>query len=355
MISIENRFVLVDWKRRLTTMGCFLLSRLSKVVLLGFAIYHKNGTLFGAAADSDAGVIISLDGDPKIVHRTFGEKELLVIRIEGKDGPSTTASKEQLINDIFNDETIGVSKQFAACSKQQFLLQPAGGSPNIENGVITVELETVEGSTTQSIYREIERLSLNTDYFGRKLEEFDQVMICMPQGVVKPELNEQKNGGKWLAYVPTEMPYKNYMSIYNDEWCSSVSTGMHEIGHTIGLGHSGEESSYDDVSGQMGFSKKQQIGADKCFNPAKSWQLGWYAKQSLRLDPLLDEMPVSTVLMGITSDFDNDRTDSNSNKKHILLQIYNGGASDDFYIGYNRRESFNAGTAKGQDMLLVNE
>ena len=36
------------------------------------------------------------------------------------------------------------------------------------------------------------------------------------------------------AYVPNEQPYINYLSIYNDDWCSSVSAGMHELAHNMG-------------------------------------------------------------------------------------------------------------------------
>ena len=92
---------------------------------------------------------------------------------------------------------------------------------------------------------------------------------------------------------------------------------MHEIGHTLGLHHSGENSnSYDDLSGQMGVSYKGKVGGRRCFNPAKSWQLGWYSKESRRLDPLLDDMPFSIVLKGFA-----DEIDSNDDQQHSLLKM----------------------------------
>ncbi len=294
-------------------------------------------------------------GPPKISNRAFGEKELLVIRVEGKDGSSTTESREKLIENIFTDE-ISVSNQFAACSNNQFLIRPAEGSPNIDNGVITVEVDKVTGVDAAVIYQEIETLSLSTNHFGRPLEDFDHVAICMPPGVTTLRLEEeQQENRKWIAFVPTESPYTTYMSIYNDEWCSSVSAMMHEIGHNLGLQHSGEAQSesnsnaYDDETGQMGVSYRSKTASHKCFNPAKSWQLGWYARQSLRLDPFLDETPVSMVLMGITREIYTKK----SYNKYFLLQIDNG-PDGDLYIGYNRRDSFNDDTEEGQDMLLVN-
>lgn len=294
---------------------------------------------------------LSSIGPPKISNRAIGEKELLVIRIDGRDGSSTTASRESLINDIFRNR-INVSKQFAACSKNQFLLRPAEGSPNIQNGVVSVQVDRVQGMDAAVIYQEIELLSTSTNYFGRPLEEFDQVAICMPPGVTTPRMEDEQHqdSNNWIAFVPTELPYNTYMSIYNDEWCSSVSSFMHEVGHTLGLKHSEESdiNGYDDETGHMGASSKSTKEYRKCFNPAKSWQLGWYAQDSLRLDPLLDKMPISVVLMGITSNIY--KKDFN---KYFLLQI-NNGDDGDFYIGYNHRDGFNADTKEGQDMLLIN-
>jgi len=42
------------------------------------------------------------------------------------------------------------------------------------------------------------------------------------------------------------------LSVYNDEWCTYLSAQLHELGHNLNLGHSGEGSqAYDDQSGYM--------------------------------------------------------------------------------------------------------
>jgi len=52
---------------------------------------------------------------------------------------------------------------------------------------------------------------------------------------------------------------------------------MHEIGHNLGLAHSGEgTSTYDDKSGMMGYSYSSDDNPVMCFNNAKNWQLGWF-------------------------------------------------------------------------------
>lgn len=78
------------------------------------------------------------------------------------------------------------------------------------------------------------------------------------------------------AYVPNKQPYINYLSVYNDGCCSSLSAGMHETVDNIGLRQHAEENNgeYFDESGIiMGFSLKDENGPMKCFNTAKPWQL----------------------------------------------------------------------------------
>ena len=275
------------------------------------------------------------------IARSLGEKELLVIRIESDS--STTATEAQLFNDIFDDE-VNVSKQYEACSRGKLTMKPAQNqNKNINNGVTTVKLDSVVGKTTEEVYLAIEEQG--PARFGKELSEFNQVMICMPLGALVN--NNGKLTDKWIAFVPGKRPYLQFMSIYSDEWCSSVSAGMHEIGHTLALQHAGENAEYDDETGQMGFSAKTELGPIKCFNPAKSWQLGWYAEQSKRINPFIDA-PFSTIMTGITRDInDDDKT------KNVLIQIPNG--ETNIYIGYNLADGFNSGTEDGQDKVLITE
>lgn len=84
----------------------------------------------------------------------------------------------------------------------------------------------------------------------------------------------------------------------------------------------------------------------QCFNPAKSWQLGWYSSQTLELDPLTDG-PFAGTLVGV-SDFE-DVTST----RYVVLKIESG--DRDLYVGYNRRKGINRGTQQGIDKILVVE
>jgi hypothetical protein len=275
--------------------------------------------------------------------RTFGEKELLVIRIEANDS-STTSSETQLFHNIFDDD-INLSKQINSCSHGKLTMKPAIGQ-NINNGITTIELDAVRGRSTVQLVEQIKDAA--PSLFGRALNSFDHVMMCMPYGTrfVKPD---GKAIDSWHAYVPGAFEYTNFLSVYNDQWCSSTSAAMHELGHNLGLDHANEDGvTYEDETGSMGFSGVNEgFAAMRCYNPAKSWQLGWYSKQSTRIDPFVDA-PFQTLLKGITSEIN-----GLDNSKNILLQIPNG--QKDIYIGYNLAQDFNAGTIEGQNRVLINE
>jgi len=274
--------------------------------------------------------------------RSNGNKELLVIRIESPNG-STTASEEQLVNGVFDDDN-NVVKQYNLCSNGRFSLKPAQGT-NIRNGVATYQTtRAAVGRSTIDLYQEISDNSQAT--FGRPLENFDQVMVCMPKGTTLDLQDNKGTTSNWIAYVPGEYPFHGFLSVYSDGWCSSVSAGMHEIGHTLGLQHSNEANEeYEDMTGNMGFSIKDYDGPLKCFNPANSWHLGWYSDRSLRVNPLLDA-PFRATLTGIV-------TMNENNDSNVLVQIPNGDTN--LYIGYNFAAGFNSGTGEGKNKVLVNQ
>jgi hypothetical protein len=82
---------------------------------------------------------------------------------------------------------------------------------------------------------------------------------------------------------------------------------MHELGHNLGIQHSGDRSAttdnekiYGDMSGYMGFLHGN--GQPRmCFNAAKSWKLGWYEDKAVIVSPSTSSW--SGRLMGI-SDYD---------------------------------------------------
>lgn len=65
---------------------------------------------------------------------------------------------------------------------------------------------------------------------------------------LSPLFIEQPVATRRIAYA-----YINsWLSVYNDEWCRSVSGQLHEVGHNLNLDHSQEgNDEYGDQSGMM--------------------------------------------------------------------------------------------------------
>ena len=230
------------------------------------------------------------------LHGTHGRKladktgtlTTLVIRVVDKTGVGSQKSDQdgnvikvidsnQLKDDVFNDSA-SLKTQYEACSNGKLKIQPYDGTTSlgtrIQGGVYEMKLsdivakESDRGQLQSASFREAEK------QIGSLTTEFDLVMFCMPPGT-----SARSDGtGSWLAYAFVGKS----ISFYNSQWCSSVSAQLHEVGHNLGLSHSGSEADngsinkYADQSGMMGFS--YDIDDTKmCFNPAvSSYHLLWF-------------------------------------------------------------------------------
>jgi hypothetical protein len=123
---------------------------------------------------------------------------------------------------------------------------------------------------------------------------------------------------------------------------------QHEIGHNLYLGHAGEgTSNYGDQSGIMGYSygtDEGPAGAKMCYNPAKSWQLGWYDADSPEIYPLAGAW--SGKLVGVAN------YDSDAQDEYVVLKL-DGGTEDNFYIGFNLATGVHSGTVESINKVTV--
>lgn len=226
--------------------------------------------------------------------------KVLVVRVIDGAGIGPDPDAAALENDIFYGN-VCLKSQFQACSHNQVFIEQATEFSTTQNnnvtvnGIVDVQVDVLAEEDNFNML-EIRALQAAESTYGTissLADTFDIVMFCQPPGT-----------GDWLAYA-----YINdWRSFYNNKWCQRVSAQMHEIGHNLNLAHSGlpNDSAYADKSGMMGFSYNDEGGPIQCYNPAKSFQLGWYSKQTLSIDPLdyIDE-PKTFILNGV-SDYKKD-------------------------------------------------
>ena len=98
----------------------------------------------------------------------------------------------------------------------------------------------------------------------------------------------------------------------------------------------------------MGYSYNEDNSPKQCFNPAKSYELGWYSDKVVEWDPLSQGTWVGTIV-GV-SDYGNKQI---ANSK-VVVRIDRGG--NDLYLGYNRKKNMNSGVkANGDQVTIVEE
>ncbi len=268
-----------------------------------------------------------------------GTLNALVVRVNALDN-SPVGSVQEISSDVFGDEN-NFKTQFAACSYNQLQIQEyipgtVSDVPTQAPGVIDLSINVNATGNTRGEIQAQANIALETLLGAPPGSVFDIVMFCMPPGM-------QTN---WLAYAYIG----RHDSYYNNDWCQMMSSQLHEVGHTIGLHHSGEyEGSdsvqeYGDQTDLMGYSYKSDDTPRMCFNPAKNWQLGWYSSKQIEVDPnSLSTEPTSFLLNGIT-----DYGDASSGA-YVVIKV------GDFYIGYNKKASFNDQVIEGANQLLVVE
>jgi hypothetical protein len=163
----------------------------------------------------------------------------LVVRVIDSDGVRMKANTSQLVNDIFED-SVSLRTQYAACSKDQFIIEPATifveesndatttTTTTTTTGIVDVIINiTAAGNDRSTIQNEAvaraEELYGGSDGLSSR---FDLVLFCQPPGTTT----------NWLAYAyfnRWDSYYNNIISDDSDDsdnghWCQKVSAQMHE-------------------------------------------------------------------------------------------------------------------------------
>jgi len=259
-----------------------------------------------------------------------GKRKVLVVRADARDR-KTSADMSTLSNNVFGTggDSVTLKSQYDACSHGQLAFEPYMG-----NGVVEVTIDGYVNGGSKFAVQDAMMDAVKEEY-GDLQGKVDHLILCLPPGT-----------GDWIAYA-----YVNsWVAVFNDDWCQQLSTQVHEIGHNLGMSHSGRGGDdYGDRSGMMGYSFKGNDGPLQCFNPAKSYKLGWYDKSAVEWNPITQ----GTWFGNIEGVADYNK---NSNTQTIIVKInraYN--TNKDLYIGYNRKKGINSGVVDNGDQVVIIE
>uniref|UniRef100_A0A7S4QF87 Peptidase M11 gametolysin domain-containing protein n=1 Tax=Ditylum brightwellii TaxID=49249 RepID=A0A7S4QF87_9STRA len=282
------------------------------------------------------------------LHRQLavGNKSVLAVRVV-HDGSTPSAalgrldpsySLAQLAIDVFDEGNTNLVTQYRRCSHDKLNFGRAGtretNNPtrvtSIANGVVEVKVSTDCSGTCDGVMRNDVNVALQNAFGVSSPNQLaDYVMQCHPPGSF---------GGIAYAYI-------NYwLSIYNDNWCRYTSTQLHEVGHNLGLAHSGEGTAqYADQSGFMGYSYSQ-FNQQMCFNNAKNWQLGWFSGEVASIG--LNDNFIGN-LKGQVNYGNGDTTSK------VVVKVDDPNSQEAFYVGFNHGISHNINTAEGKNQVTV--
>jgi Gametolysin peptidase M11 len=274
------------------------------------ADHYARGTIRGRRLPTKAEVTVP---------PTEGNKTIAIVRISAPGSPNRFP-KARLEKVWFGSDR-SFQTQMSACSFGQLNWRSAG----------VHDVRLLQNVSTFASREEMQfavEQQLRNQTGGSMTELADKVVFCYPKN----------SPGEWLASASLH----GWRAMFNDGWCGSLSAAMHEIGHTVGLLHSGksdtEKWEYSDTTGYMGYSILSSNTPHKCFNGYNHWQLGWYPgrRRTLAIRP---------TVIRLTAFVDYEIAARN---EPVLVKVANN-----LFLQYNRAKSFNSETPMYPDRVTV--
>jgi len=289
-------------------------------------------------SNADIHFVASRENRRRQLVQTTGNRTVLIVRVTAP-GSAQSNTRASLANAAFGSggQQNSFAAQYSACSARKLQFVAASGFESmITNGVIDLALPApVNGIYTSSLANDMISSIKNTLGVTNLGNTFSNIMFCMPIGTI----SRANNSTNWVSSTTILGQY----SYYNQNFCTSLSAKIHEIGHNLGLQHSSEDVyEYGDQSCMMGSSYSGTGSPVMCFNGHKNYVLGWYADKQITVDPATDGA-WSGKLVGFV-DYNKAST---SRKEYVLIIV------GKLYIQYNLAGGFNAQVQEKANLVTI--
>eukprot|EP00547_Thalassionema_nitzschioides_P000816 CAMPEP_0194200194 /NCGR_PEP_ID=MMETSP0156-20130528/905_1 /TAXON_ID=33649 /ORGANISM="Thalassionema nitzschioides, Strain L26-B" /LENGTH=1201 /DNA_ID=CAMNT_0038925161 /DNA_START=53 /DNA_END=3658 /DNA_ORIENTATION=+ len=153
----------------------------------------------------------------------------------------------------------------------------------------------------------------------------------------------------WAAFAGVNSWYQ----FYKKDYYRDPAVLLHEYGHNLGFAHSGKinDSEYSDHTCIMGNPLYGDDNGKMCFNPAKSYQSGWYTNKGgggiVEFDPSVSTS-WSGTLMGV-----GEWKDVGDIAPHPVVVKIESGTDTDFFVGFNRAAGANSQNDEADDKVTI--
>ncbi len=203
-------------------------------------------------------------------------------------------------------------------------MNPATGN-SVTNGVVEISVDYSSASGSH-LYATIGNLALAALPSGIDAYDFTYIVFANPPDI--KVFGDDSVAG--VAYMP------GGISWYNDEEGSNPYAMVHEIGHNLGLAHSGYNGDeYGDPTCTMGsgYYDGSDDSGKICFNGPKMYYLGWYSSYHE------DIIPASTSYIGeLVGTNDIATTTISSSTYDYIVKLSGTDGATDLFVFYNKVE-----------------
>jgi hypothetical protein len=268
-------------------------------------------------------------------------KSILVVRVTDKDGKVIPQSAAEVGDNIFGtiNDPNNLKSQMYDCSYGAVEITNEYNSPNIDDklsapGVLDVTIPISINGNRYTVHNAV-TAAANAKLGYTLPGQHEQVMYI---------LEKCYQGCGWAAYA-----YVNsWMSVYQDRYYLMTGVQMHEIGHNLGMAHSGglNGSTYTDHTCLMGNPLYSDDVGKMCFNPAKNWYVNWYDDYKTTVDITVPNISKAVSMVGVAE------IKVNNNELPAVMKLETG-TSNDYFVAFNRATGINSDNDEADDEVTI--